>query len=221
MIRFSLVFLLGFIFSVQANASFAENQRRYLAPFDFYTLLMQKYPVVQVNHSNCHILSRKKLSSAGASQPLTGQAASRTPNASFVSWYGKCIRQYLRRTLRVPSDRNREVGVRLQAVEILLPKALQAEGTPEEIIQHAEQLISSGQWKNLSQREKYLLMRHAVNYLLGPNAVLRDISLRWKSQSQAASALAKAFEPSPDTLIIDVLKRTHFTLIMSDEFLTK
>ncbi|KYG66862.1 hypothetical protein AZI86_07455 [Bdellovibrio bacteriovorus] len=76
--------------SLTAHAAFEEG---YFSPQDIIWNLYQKFDAIKLD--SCQSLPNDLRSALGDSSALNGEVAVSTPNPAFLTWYTKCISDYL------------------------------------------------------------------------------------------------------------------------------
>ncbi len=224
--KWFIVFLI--FFSSQAFASFSENSRRYLSPKDMFTLLNQKFPVLQDKQHlakyhfpsdqvplSCWGLGLRNGNSTGLVLPAIGAAATASPGTAFVRWWGSCVDQIVIKQFMALNLKANDEGLwkKFYAPEIL--DRYRDKGNVKEPFHR----LTSVEWKDLPPNLKQVQIRFLIEELIGPNPVIADLGFAKGIDDLAATI--QSIVPDDSNLKISHATQALITgVTLREEFIT-
>ena len=137
-------------------ASFTENQKRYLSPFDTIQLMKMLFDT-EHPYPDCRTLTEQHRNLLGDNSPVTGSPASPSPNFVFVEWYQGCMDQLVSHVWSSSMSEN--------ATEKGWPFF------PKGLISSRDSIY------NLTDQQRKSVLNHQIEYFLGGPEVLQDYGL--------------------------------------------
>lgn len=212
-----------------AFASFSENSRRYLSPKDMFTLLNQKFPVLQEKEHlaryylpsdkiplSCWGLGLRNGNSSGLVLPAIGVPAASSPGTAFVRWWGSCADQIVHTQLMVLENlklADQGLWSRYYAPEVI--EKYRDKGNAKEPFHR----LTTEKWKDLPPKLKQAQIRFLIEELIGPNAVVADLGFAKGIDDLAATI--QTIVPDDSEMKISHVNRALLTgVILREEFIT-
>ena len=165
--------------SLRHDISFTQNWSRYPSPDSILATLVAQFPKAKLTHveESCKVINEENQTLLGSSNPVTGEATIRDPNASFLVWYAKCVAAFVK---------SESIG----STGTLLPTA---ENTHEFWSPETFAMCKgSGQlcdFSKLSLDQRIAVTSAEIERLLGPDEVIRESGL-----AESLTALARRVE---------------------------
>jgi len=221
----SAVLLLLFV-AHTASASFLETSKRYVSPKDMFTLLAQKFPLLnepkaQTIKNSCWVIGGNNVIGGGNTNliglvnPALGVPAITQPSSGFVRFWGDCAdrivnNQFHELTLK-PADE--QLWRRFWAQSIL--DRFRDRTKPADPFHKLKTL----DWDGLSNRNKDDQIRFLVEEFIGPNAVIADMKLV-KGTDELVELIKQSITGGAGVKIFDANKQVILAVILREEFIT-
>ncbi|MNL02395.1 hypothetical protein D3C87_1229020 [compost metagenome] len=197
--------------SLQANASFDENARRYLSAQEIIQAMQVHFDVVddcaKVNEVNAPLL--------GVNSAVTGSAIAPAPTQSTVQFVAGCVSKALDRITSKPQYPQAFAKLKILLGEELVSE-LSKNLTP--FLDDNLALRLAYPWENLSTETREKIIARIVFVMLGSDDLINDFGLIDPTVLRAK--LAAWAQGKPQLKTQDVIKFISVNLAVRDEFLS-
>lgn len=217
----SKLILLFAAFQYSASASFLETSRRYLSAKDMFTVMAQKFPVLnnplQVEKLNptCWVVGQSNMNITGQVVPAIGVPAASQPGAGFVRWWASCAEKILNMQFKEleakPADA--KLWRRYWAPDVL--DRFTDKNSPDSPFHK----LATAKWANVIPKVRDDQVAFLIEEWIGPNAVIKDLGFA-KGTNELAGILKGALDPASDLTFEQANQKLLLALMLREEFIT-
>ena len=203
------------------SSNFNPVQLRYLGGPDIILTLANKFPlwksksnkgvVTSEVPSSCRFSTSETSSKIGVSSPKTGMPTHENPSPSMARWLLECGRSYIESDFKnsiLDGQLSNYFSIDIQNKFRLDQK--------EKL-----QVFLQQRWSQLNPDLKRLLVSYWVEYLVGPEEILSDVTQgQFVSLTEFSDSLINKMPTTMNQLRMDeIIPKLFLTLIMNDSFL--
>lgn len=227
--KYLSLLVVGLFFGHGAQASFAENSRRYFSTKDMFSVLTQKFPVLnnpdRLQHvpmgktekiaPTCWAIGVRNESATGLTIPAIGAPAATAPGAAFVRWWSSCVDEIVRQQFEELKAKPSQQPL---FAKYWAPELLLAFRDPNDT-KNPYHRLQEETWDNLKPGQRFTQIRFLIEELIGPNAVITDLGFA-KGIGDLTQTIQRVVPDDSPLKLSEANRKLITAIALREEFLT-